>query len=708
MLGRFRPVAGILIAFAVVASAESPAQTPVTAPEVVVRGQGAPAGDREAKPVDVLTGEDLRRNAANTLGETVSQMAGTHSASFGPGVGIPVIRGMSGARVKIAIDGIGTHDASSLSPDHAVTVEPMLAEEIRVLRGPEAVRYGSGAIGGAIEVSDGRILTRRLSRPVEGQVETRYGTNGHERAGAAKVRAGMGPLILHTDVFHRERGNLGIPGIAIDEGAVLRQFGVPTRRNTSQGVPGTDLHTHGGGLGLSWVGEKLNLGASIGSMENNYGVPPGAHSQETTVLLDPTLIEGQNVRIDMQQTRADLKGELTVGKRALEKLRIRAGRVNYRHDELDNGRPVTTFRNHVTEYRLEGDHAASASVNGTIGLHMTNRDVSALGQEAFLPRALVDSSAIYVNEKFENRWLVLEGAWRSENQDIVPDPIVRGASVFTFPQTSYRPATWSVSLSLKFSGKSRLTGTVSHPERAPDVQELYSLGPHLATRTYDIGNRSLGIESMERLDLGYVHEWTSGRLRLNAFRYEAGGYIYQRSRGVFYDLDRRRLIARCVRPERCLPVFQYDQQDAVFNGYEAEWLARLGDTRFGAMEVTFFTDAVRGRFTAAGSGDVPRLPPRRFGAEWAHYAESGWVSRLRWSHSMAQSNPGVNESPSAAYDLLNLTIDRTMAPAGGVEMTVFAHARNLLDAEIRNSTSFLRSFTPEAGRRLEVGLRATF
>ena len=680
----------------------------VAAPEVVVRGQAPAPATRDAKPADTLSGEELRRSTATTLGETVSQMPGTHNASFGPGVGIPVIRGMSGARVRIAIDGIGTHDASSLSPDHAVTVEPMLMEEVRVLRGPETVRYGSGAIGGAVEVSDGRIRTTRLSRPVEGQAETRYGTNGHERASAVKLRAGSGGLIVHGDAFHRERGNLGIPGVAIDEAAVLKQFGTPTRRNTTESVPNTDLLTHGGGLGLSWVGERLNLGASVGGIENNYGIPPGAHSQESTVLLDPTLIEGQNVRIDMQQTRSDLKSELFVRQPWLDSIRFRAGRVNYRHDELDRGRPVTTFRTDASEYRLEADHAPASRVRGTVGLHRVDRDVSALGQEAFLPRSLADTWAAFITEKFETGWFAVEGAYRAEEQAISPDPIVRDNNRLVFPQTTFRPRTWSLALTLKFSPRSRLTGTLSHPERAPDVPELYSFGPHLATRTYDIGNRNLGIESMDRIDLGYAHEWPGGLLRLQAFRYEASGYIYLRNRGVFYDLDRRRILASCVRPERCLPVFQYDQQDAVFNGYEAELLMRLGDTPLGAMEATLFTDAVRGRFATPSGGDVPRMPPRRAGVELAHFSEAGWVSRVRWTYGAAQDNPGANETGTPSYHLVNLSVDRSVALPGGVEVTAFVHLRNLLDAEIRNSTSFLRSFAPEPGRRLDLGLRATF
>lgn len=689
------------------AAAPTARPDPMQAPAVVVRGQSERPAEREGRPADVLANEDLRRSVANTLGETLAHMPGTHNASFGPGVGLPVIRGLSGARVRVAVDGSGTHDASSLSPDHAVTVEPMLAEEIRVLRGPETIRYGSGAIGGAVEVSDGRIRTRRLSRAVEGAVESRYGTNGHERAQAAKIRTGSGRLILHGDAFHRERGDLGIPGLAVDEAAVAQQFGITSVPNTREFTPNTSLRTHGGGAGVSWVGDDLHLGVALGSMENNYGVPPGGHTHGTAPLLDPTIIEGQNVRIDMQQTRLDLKGEVFVRKPLVRSVRVRAARVNYRHDEVDSGRPVTTFANHVGEYRLEADHAPSPFLTGTLGFHRVSRDVSGRGQEAFLPRARAGTTAIYVIEKYDTGLWLLEGALRTERQEIAPDPIDRSGGTFAFPATSYRPLSLSGALTLRFTPKTRLTGTLSRPERAPDVQELYSLGPHLATRTYSIGNRNLRTESMQRLDLGLVHDWDGGAVHLNTFRYDARDFIYQRNLGLFYDLDARSINALCVSLDRCLPVYQYRQQDAIFNGYEARLTLRFPSTPLGAFESTFFTDAVRARFTAAGGGDVPRLPPRRVGVDVAHFSDAGWMTRLRWTRAAAQDNPGTGETPSPGYDLVDLHVERTISE-GSREWIVFGNAKNLLDEDIRNATSFLRSFSPEAGRRLEVGVRLTF
>jgi len=689
-----------------VAAAQDPAA--VQAPEVQVRGRAETEAVRGAQPAATLTGDTLRRSLSNTLGETVSEMAGTHNSSFGPGVGVPVIRGMSGPRVRIAVDGIGTHDASSMSPDHAITVEPMLAEEIRVLRGPETIRYGSGAIGGAVEVSDGRIARRRLDGPFAGSAEGRYGTNGREKSGAVKLKGGTGPMVLEVDGFFRERGNLGIPGKAVDEAAVAKQFGLTGIANSTHSVPNTDLRTHGGGAGLTYVGDRLLLGISTGSIENNYGIPPGGHAHNNTPLLDPTIIEGGNVRIDMHQTRHDYKLEWKPGRPWLDAVRARGGSVDYRHDEVDGPRIATSFLNRVNEYRLEADHRIGTRLSGTLGGHLVDRNFSALGIEVFVPRTAARTHAFHLSEKLDLGPMTFEAAWRDERQFMDPETIQRGTTVAVFPEMTYRARSAAASATLRLGPDTRLTGMWSRPERAPDIQELYSLGPHLATRSYNIGNRRLDVESMRRTDLGITHEWSRGALKLNAFRYEADGFIYLRNVGTFYDLDRLRILRTCVRLERCLPVLQYDQQDAVFNGYEGEFLMRFPDTRWGAFETTFFTDAVRARFVSAGQGDVPRIPPRRTGVEVTWFRDDDWTVRLRWTRAAAQANPGVNETSTEGYDLVNFSLDKRFERSGAFSYTVFVHARNLLNEEIRNSASFLRSFSPEAGRRLEMGVRADF
>ncbi|MCE2943763.1 MAG: Plug domain-containing protein [Xanthomonadaceae bacterium] len=114
-----------------------------------------------ARPAEVLTGIALDERRAATLGDTVDGLTGVQNASFGPGVGRPVIRGLDGSRVQVLANGLSSLDASTVSADHAVTIDPFLADGIEVLKGPANLFFGSGAIGGAVNVVDNRIPRAR-------------------------------------------------------------------------------------------------------------------------------------------------------------------------------------------------------------------------------------------------------------------------------------------------------------------------------------------------------------------------------------------------------------------------------------------------------------------------------------------------------------------------------------------------------------------
>src|SRR5690606_8317695 len=169
-----------------------------------------------ALPVEVLSGEALDAARAATLGRTLEGRPGVQSGWFGPGVGRPVIRGMDGPRVRILSDGLGSGDASATGADHAVAVEPFLADQVEVLKGPATLLYGSGAIGGAVNVVDGRVPTEATAEPVEGRVEVRHASVNDERTAMGRIdaTAAGGALVLHADALHREAGDPRIPGFA--------------------------------------------------------------------------------------------------------------------------------------------------------------------------------------------------------------------------------------------------------------------------------------------------------------------------------------------------------------------------------------------------------------------------------------------------------------------------------------------------------------
>ncbi len=676
------------------------ASEPVELPEVKVEVKREGSADSNARPETRLQGEELRQKKGSTLGATLQDELGVANASFGPSVGLPVIRGFTGPRVRILLDGLGSHDASSVSPDHAITLEPLLAEEVRVMRGPATIRYGGAAIGGAVEVIDGRIPERIPKNGVSGAAEVRINSNANERAQAFKLDTGRGLVALHVDGFRRSRNDTVIPGCAIDEAAIVRQFGLFNASNTCGYVANTDARSHGINVGASLLDDRSMLGFAVGELRNNYGIPPGAHSHSHVPGAPPG---ADAVRIDMKQQRQDVKGAFRFDG-PIERFELRAAHVDYEHAEIDNNVVQTTFRNQVWEGRAELSHRLGKNLSGTLGGQLIKRDFSALGAEAFVPESAIRSHAGYLTQRLNLDPFSFELGARSEHQRMRPEPqrTVFGTSV-VLPDTEHTSRSYSAIASLQFAARSSATLTLSRAQRNPDVQELYALGPHLATRTFDVGNNRLNTETVEGADLGFSVDRGRYAGKVNVFDYRIRDYIYQRNAGLFYDPDVGQIRVRCVRLDECLPVQRYEQDDARFKGFEAQLVMRL-DVPFGLLEIKPFMDYLRARLD--DGSDVPRLPPRRYGLELAFIGET-WTASIRHTRADAQTRPGVNETETAGYDQLNAFFEYRWE-ARPFEMVVFLQGRNLLDNKIRNSVSFLRNYAPEAGRAIEVGLRASF
>lgn len=299
---------------------------------------------QEISPQSSLKGTALQQRGSSTLGATLQDELGVANASFGPNVGLPVIRGQQGPRTRVMINGVGSHDVSAMSPDHGTTVEALLAKEIRVLRGPATIRNGGGAIGGAVEVIDGRIPERIPTRSSL-NTQVRHGSNHDEDTVVSELNTSFRQLALHANLHGRNSNDIEVPGAAIDQAAITRLFYAPSPSNTRGYTGNTSARSHGGSVGASLFGEQGYIGVSLSRYASNYGIPLGpAHSHGGAVLDTP-----EAVRIDMQQERLDLKGEWFIENTWLESLSLRVGKSRYQHDELSNGQPQTRFNNDAVE-----------------------------------------------------------------------------------------------------------------------------------------------------------------------------------------------------------------------------------------------------------------------------------------------------------------------------------------------------------------------
>jgi iron complex outermembrane receptor protein len=651
--------------------------------EIIVSASplGKSASDNP-RPISVLSGDDLLQQASATLGATLQGQVGVNAASFGPGVGTPVIRGQGANRVKVMQDNLDTLDAANASADHANSIEPLLADSIEILRGPQTLRFGNGAIGGVINVIDSRIPRALPPQSVQGALETRHTSVNDESASVLRLDGGAGQVAWLLDGLYRDSNNTDIPGSADVHGAA---------DSTDGYIANTDSQSRGGSLGGSWIGARGYLGLSVNHSESNYGIPPGAHEHGEEEHEDEhgehEEHEGEEhedehagepgaetVRIAMRQTRYDLKGELDDPLQGFSKARVRLGYVDYQHTELESGIPGTVFTSEALEGRVELLHQPLAGWEGALGSQWLDRDFAAVGAEAFIPPATIRSLGLFaIEEKTFGRWLVELGA-RAETQSIDPE---------TDRSADHNTVSVSAGGHYQLTDRQRLTASVGRAQRAPSVEELFSHGPHLASASVDVGNADLDPETSLNWELGYRFEGPVN-LEINAFYNDISDFIYKRNSGE-EDHDAE------------LPIYVYTQEGAVFSGMEAELTIPLA----GVWELRLFGDTVRAELDRGG--DVPRITPTRAGAE-LHYTAPSWEAALRTTRASRQNHPGELETATAGWTRVDAHL--TWHPLANT--TLFVNANNLLDEEIRNASSYLRDVAPEAGRSITLGIRQQF
>lgn len=627
-----------------------------------------------ARPSLSLGEGKLAEQRGGTLGETLGRQPGISNASFGPGVGLPVIRGQSGTRAPILQNGLGAQDVSALSPDHASGVDPAGAKSVEVLRGPATLRYGSGVIGGVVNVRDGRIPEEIPERGIAGVLEYRHDTVSDRNEEIFRLNAGKGLFAAHVDGFHREQDDVSIGGKAI-----LGE----TESNTKGRIANSDGRSQGGAAGFSLAGEDGFAGAAVSRLENNYGIP--LTGQE----------EGGPTRIDLQQTRYDLAGAWSAPVPGLASFRASLGHVDYQHSELEGGEVASTFFNEASEGRMELAHEQFGPLQGMVGMQVRGGTLAVVGEEATLPKSDIQSQAgFWLEEARWDAWRIGLGL-RGEQQTIHAEG--RG-------EKSHTPLGAAASLSWEPMDGNALTLSWMRSQRAPQAQELFADGVHHATQSFERGDENLREETSHVLELGARLDASWVRGEINLFHNWAGDYIHAANTGRLFDHDAESIVAACPLGDECLPVLQSAQRDAVFRGYEASLtfpLLKSGDT----LDLTLFSDYTRGEFN--GGSDVPRMPPLRYGAR-LDYARGKWTAFARAIRGEEQAHAGENETATDGYVALDVGVEYRLKAGDYGEARLFARGRNLLNENIRNSVSFLRNFAPEPGRGAEVGLRFEF
>lgn len=695
------------------------AHEPTELPAVQVTASPLP-GDAEsqARPVEVLEGAALDRARAATLGETVSGLPGVQSTYFGPGVGRPVLRGLDGPRVQVLASGMGSLDASTVSADHASAVEPFLADQIEVLKGPATLLFGSGAIGGAVNVVDGRIARAVPERPLSGRAELRGNTVNGERTGMFRLDGvSGGNLVLHVDGLLRDTDDYDIPGLARAHAGHGDDHEHDRGEEARGTLPNSAQQTRAGGVGATWLGGRGYLGLAASTYRSDYGIPPGAHVHagddhgHDHDHDDDAHAHGDDhaprVRIDLAQDRVELKGGVYAPTAFLERVDLHGAWSDYEHLELEDGLAGTRFASRGHDLRLQAVQRPLAGWRGAFGVQQGRVDFAAAGAEAFVPSTLTENLGLFVLQDRSFGPLKLELGARHDRVEVTP---AGAAPARRFGATNLSAAAiWRLApaLDLRFG--------LDRSERAPTREELYAAGLHVATGSIEIGDAGLDTERARRAELGLHAHGERFDLELAVYRSRFDDFIHLADTGIH---------------EHDTPVRLWTQADAVFTGAEAEAVLHLADNATGAWDLRLFGDYVRGELDGSGSrevafavphgdhfhryrtelandGNLPRIAPPRVGASLA-WTLDGWRASLGAVRYQRQDDVAANEEPSPGYTLVDAHLAYRWDRGDGNSWEVFLDGTNLGDEEARPHTSLLRDYAPLPGRAVVFGVRVWF
>ncbi|RUO61915.1 TonB-dependent receptor [Pseudidiomarina insulisalsae] len=678
-----------------------------------------------AQPVSVISGEELREKQAHTLGETLATEPGINSTHFARVASSPIIRGLDGPRVKITQNGLDTADVSRGSPDHAVTTETSVAQQIEILRGPATLLYGSGAIGGVVNVVDERIA----QQPVGGQ-RGFFGGNLSSaddlRDFSAGISADVGSTVWHFDGFTRSSDDYATPTYVNDEGERLDE------------VENSFIDAQGGTLGASYLFEKGYAGISYSRLDQEYGIPGHHHEEEGHGEHEEEDAHGEEETgpyADLTQDRWQLHAGFQQPFDGIDKIELRYGYTDYQHQEIEGDVPGTTFTNEQHELRITANHQLTEQWFGAFGYHGFQQEQAAFGDEAFTPASETDRHGLFWLLETREQVLNYQLGVRYETVDITAPTLELGQHSYDFD-----PLSASFGVIYQWQPSVSLTANYSFAQRAPSANELFANGEHLATRTYELGlnyalheeeehhivieptERRPEIETSHSLDLGAHVEEGGHHLNINLFVNRVNNFIYEDFTGFnSLDLSFEHEDAHDEHGdethddhaqegehedehdhEEGLAVVQYTQQDVLLFGYEID-----GRWQFNPQwRLDAFSDYTRA-YTVDNTRNLPRIPSQRIGAD-VTYNQGEWESSVGFIWYAEQTRTAMNESATPSYALVNAQFNWFPQAFSRYNLSLFVKGENLTDKLGYVHTSYLKNEAPVAGRNFSIGLRGEF
>lgn len=651
--------------------------------------------------VSVLDEEELMHDMKPSLGDTLSDLPGVSSTSFGPSASRPILRGEQGERAPVLIDGISSLDLSSTDPDHAVTINPITAERIEVLRGPAALLYAPSTIAGVVNVTDDRI-PRQVPKDIDVDAIASYGSAASERSANLGIDAPLGGhFVAHVDGSYSKYDDLHVGGFLLSKPLREQALASPdpdiqALANLKGKLPNTAGRTDDVAAGLAYVDGDLNIGLSVSHHDAKYGVP-------IRFSLDPA-VTPEEPTIDAHQDRADARVNVPIGG-FFTAFEFRGGLSEYHHAEIEaDGVVGSRFFSNGGEMRADVVQDTRGGWGGTTGIQYLSQDARIRGDEKYLPDSRKQNFGLFTLQTIESGPIRFEGGVRvdfarlhaNEDETIAEIGDELKADMEDVPEIGALP------FSRRFTGVSASVGanynlgndwraglSLSHNERAPSIDELFSLGPHGGSQQFLIGNPDLGLEKSNGAELS-LHK-TSGAIHIQGslFYNRFSNFIFQAPTGEIED---------------GLPVYEYREGKADYYGFELE-----SDVKFGkALGIDWggelVTDAIRAKIR--NFGNAPEIPPFRVMAGLT--GTRGQVDgRVEVEKVSAQHKIAPNETPTPGYTVVNASFDWHPFSANP-DLTLSLQGNNLFDVNARRHSSDLKDYAPLAGRDIRLSARVSF
>jgi outer membrane receptor protein involved in Fe transport len=667
----------------------------------VVAGTPAP-GDQmvQAARIDVLEGVEKSLRQAASLGQSLEHLAGVRVLDTGNNAGIPVIRGLTGNRIRVLSNSIGV-DYQQYGIRHNVNVDPFLSDRIEIVRGAASLLYGSDAIGGVIDVH-GINLGQSSSGNREQDFAARYdyaSNNGQQDFSVRGISAGE-RFTIGGGFAVRSGDSINTPDSATAFESGDRDGPVYTGE-----LPFTDFDQSNGQLGIALHGDNstTTLRYSQWNNEQNYllvAPPDGAgigvalnneelqlrtdyvfDSGSTQWTLRPTLSWQNNLR------RANAPGNPRSG--------------------LFDGDIEIEFDQYV--FRLEALHEGDQLFDrGTLGFEIRERDQVSRGRTVLSPGGKVKNAALFAYEEQRFGMLVVQAGLRYDHVETVGDDSKTTAQPsFTGQVTNtYDVVTGALGGSYPLNDHWTLAANLAQGFRAPTLFEQFASGVHGGVAAIQIGNPDLEPERSLNTDLSLRWRYDAFNGSVTVYNNEIDDYIYLTSSGDSAPNG--------------LPIFNHEQTNATLQGVEVE----MEWSPAPHWQIRTVVDIISTENDATGENlpltpanelltEVTWRPNDRFGLRDS-YARVG----VRYSEGQTAApgepfqqfdrNPVFGSASTDSYWLINASMGGLITGPAGRDIRLNLEVRNAFDETYRDFLNTYKAYALNPGRDIRLTVEIPF